>query len=83
MMDVVVFSAPAGAQIRASRIEIIDENGAPILHTPELISRLFDEELERLLGEPANAKDPKAGASLREARNLSEEMIRRHEFNPA
>jgi malate synthase len=67
----------------SSAIEILDENGAPVRHTPELISRLFDEELERLLGEPANARDPKVMASLREARNLSEEMIRRHEFNPA
>jgi hypothetical protein len=67
----------------SNSVEILDESGAPVRHTPELISRLFDEELERLLGEPANAKDPKAVASLREARNLSEEMIRRHEFNPA
>jgi malate synthase len=67
----------------SSTIEILDESGAPVRHTPELISRLFDEELERLFGEPANAKDPKLAASLREARTLSEEMIRRHEFNPA
>jgi malate synthase len=67
----------------SSEVEILDENGAPIRHTPELITRLFDEELERLLGEPANASKPEAAASLREARNLSEEMIRRTEFNPA
>jgi hypothetical protein len=48
-----------------------------------LISQLFDEELERLLNEPANANNATATAALREARNLSEEMIRRHEFNPA
>jgi malate synthase len=67
----------------SSSVEILDESGAPLRHTPELISRLFDEELERLLGEPANANDSQAAASLREARNLSEEMIRRLEFNPA
>jgi malate synthase len=67
----------------SSSVEILDEGGAPLRHTPELISRLFDEELERLLGEPANANDSQAAASLREARNLSEEMIRRREFNPA
>jgi malate synthase len=67
----------------SSSVEILDEGGAPLRHTPELISRLFDEELERLLGEPANANDSQAAASLREARNLSEEMIRRSEFNPA
>jgi len=67
----------------SSSVEILDEGGAPLRHTPELISRLFDEELERLLGEPGNANDSQAAASLREARNLSEEMIRRSEFNPA
>jgi malate synthase len=67
----------------SSSVEILDESGTPVRHTPEFIGRLFDEELERLLAEPANANDPKAAASLREARNLSEEMILRHEFNPA
>jgi malate synthase len=64
-------------------VEILDESGATARHTPELISRLFDEELERLLGERSYANDSQAAASLREARSLSEEMIRRHEFNPA
>jgi malate synthase len=67
----------------SSSVEILDEGGAPLRHTPELITRLFDEELERLLGEPGNANDSQTAASLREARNLSEEMIRRSEFNPA
>jgi len=67
----------------SSSVEILDEHGAAVRHTPELISRLFDEELARLLGEPANANDAKAAETLREARNMSEEMIRRHEFNPA
>jgi malate synthase len=67
----------------SSSVEILDESGTPVRHTPELISRLFDEELGRLLGEPANVNDPQAAASLREARGLSEEMIRRQEFNPA
>ena len=67
----------------SSSMEILDENGAPVRHTPELISRLFDEELERLLGEAAKANDPRVAATLREARTLSEEMIKRHEFNPA
>lgn len=67
----------------SSSVEILDERGAPVRHTSELISKLFDEELERLLGDPANANDPKTADSLREARSLSEEMIRRQEFNPA
>jgi malate synthase len=67
----------------SSGVEILDDAGAPVRHTPELVSRIFDEELERLLDEPANAKDPEAAATLREARKMSEEMVRQHEFNPA
>jgi hypothetical protein len=44
---------------------------------------LFDEELDRLLRESAKDSDPQVAATLREARSLSEEMIRRAEFNPA
>jgi len=67
----------------SSSVEILDENGTPVRHTPELISRLFDEELERLLGEPSTVNSLRAAATLREARNVSEEMIKQHEFNPA
>jgi malate synthase len=67
----------------SSDVEIFDETKMAVRHTPEFISRIFDEELERLLGEPANANDAQAAATLRDARKLSEEMIRRHEFSPA
>jgi malate synthase len=43
------------------------------MHKPQDITRLFDEELSRLFVDPANMKD---AAKLREARRLSEEMIR-------
>ena len=54
----------------SSGVEIHDEAGAPVRHTPELISRLFDEELERLLERLANANNshcrgfPARGAQL-------------------
>ena len=67
----------------SSSIEIVDEAGTPVRHTPEFVSRLFDEELEKLLSEAADAGRPETAASLRKARQVSEEMIRRHEFNPA
>ena len=67
----------------SSSVEILDADGRAVRHTPELIHQLFDEELDRLLAEPATAGDAKAAEALREARALSEEMIRRHEFNPA
>ena len=69
-------------RMRHSRqVEVLDENGAAVTHTPELITRLFDEELDRLLRE-AKSDDPQVAASLHEARRISEEMIRREEFDP-
>jgi malate synthase len=67
----------------SDKVQVLDEGGAPVHHSPELISSLFDEELERLLGEPAKNSDAQMAATLREARRISEEMIRREEFNPA
>jgi malate synthase len=67
----------------AAQVEVVDENGAPVRHSPELISQLFDEELDRLLRETAKANDPKMAETLRQARRISEEMIRREEFDPA
>src|SRR5436305_13128670 len=32
-------------------VEIVDEDGKSVPHTPELITRLFDEELEKILSE--------------------------------
>jgi malate synthase len=64
-------------------VEILDDNGMPVRHTPELNTRLFDEELERLISEWNKEKGLGSPASLREARELSEKLIRRGEFNPA
>jgi malate synthase len=64
-------------------IEILGDNGRPVRHTQELIHDLFDQELDRLLAESAKSNDPHASVTLREARRISEEMIRCGEFNPA
>src|SRR5216683_179636 len=67
----------------SDKVEVLGGAGLPIRHTPELIRDLFDEELDRLLRETAKTNDPQMSATLREARGISEEMIRREEFNPA
>jgi malate synthase len=67
----------------SNSVEVLDDSGLPIRHTPELIHELFDEEFERLLRETTKGSDPQIAATLHEARSLSEEMIRRAEFNPA
>jgi malate synthase len=63
---------------------IVDENGAAVAHTEELITRLFDEELARLLGEQkGKTGEPLAASRLQAARRISQEMIHRGEFDPA
>jgi len=70
------------AQRMRHRVEVADQDGNLVTHTPELVSRLFDEELERILRElPADA-EPETGERYRQARHLSEEMIIRGEFDP-
>jgi len=65
------------------QVEVVDENDAAVRHTPEFVHDLFDEELERLLRETEKSSDARMQTTLREARRISEEMIRREEFNPA
>ena len=58
-------------------------DGQPVKHTPEFITQLFDEELDRLLKElPSNAS-PEEADRFRRAREISEAMIVNGEFNPA
>jgi malate synthase len=73
----------AQRMMHSNAIEIVDETGKAVRHTPEFIARLFDEELDRLLGEAAQENDHAMTARLREARRMSEEMIQRGEFDPA
>jgi malate synthase len=73
----------AQRMMHSNAIEIVDENGKAVRHTPEFIGRMFDEELDRLLSEAAKENDSTATARLREARKMSEEMIHREEFDPA
>jgi malate synthase len=70
-------------RMRHSRqVEVLDDSGVGVPHTPELITQLFDEELDRLLHETAKNNDPQMSATLGEARRMSEEMIRQEEFDP-
>ncbi|MCU1306484.1 MAG: Malate synthase [Acidobacteriaceae bacterium] len=66
----------------ADKVEVLDEDegGKPVKHTPELISRLFDEELEKILRAPG--KDLGTPETFTRARQISEAMILNHEFDP-
>jgi len=59
---------------------VVDDSGNPVLHSAELITRLFDEELEKILANPA--RDPGTPETFREARRISEAMIVNGEIDP-
>ena len=61
-------------------VAILDEFGAAVKHTPAFVSRLFDEELEKLVDALAPG-DPQA-QTLQLARRASEAMITAEAFDP-
>src|SRR5437660_7393390 len=63
------------AQRVLHRVRVPGAQGGEQVHDPELVSRLFDEELNRLLGEGQTATEATAAASFRQARELSEGMV--------
>jgi malate synthase len=62
-------------------VPVLDENGKPAAHTPEFVTRLFDEELEKLLADPPKDAFGKA-EEFKVARQLAEAMVRNGEFDP-
>jgi len=64
----------------SQQARIVDDSGNPVSHTPELITRLFDEELEKILANPA--RDPGTPETFREARRISEAMVVNQEIDP-
>jgi malate synthase len=63
-------------------IPVQDDQGETVKHTPQFITRLFDEELDRLLAGLPSTADPEERERLRRAREISEAMIVNGEFNP-
>jgi malate synthase len=65
----------------SSKTFVVDESGKAVDHTPQLITRLFDEEVEKIIANPARA-DIGTPDTFREARRISEAMITQSEINP-
>ncbi len=61
-------------------VKILDGD-VTVEHTPELISRIFDEELSKILNDVPGASSDKERYA--EARRISEEMILNEEFDPS
>ena len=65
------------------QVEVIDDaTGKPVLHTPELVTRLFDEELARILKDLPSEAAESERETFPKARRIAEDMIRSGEFNP-
>ena len=54
---------------------VVDENGNPVMHTPELITRLFDEELAKIIQELPPGTDESAAKTYGQARQVGQAMI--------
>ncbi|HUO25411.1 MAG TPA: hypothetical protein VMU61_07065 [Candidatus Aquilonibacter sp.] len=63
-------------------IEIKDEHGNAVKHTPHFITQVFDHELKRLLQELPPGSSAEEADRFRRAREISEAMIVNGEFNP-
>lgn len=66
----------------AQEVPVVDETGAPVLHTPELITKLFDEELEKILNDLPEDTTAVTIEKYRAARRISEEMIVNGQYDP-
>jgi malate synthase len=80
-----IYRLMIGQRLRhGGAVAISGDDDRGIVHTPELLSKLFDEELQRILGELGTPrfKDPGTPETFTRARQISEAMVRNHEFDP-
>jgi len=63
-------------------VRIEDSQGRNVKHTPEFVTQLFDEELDRLLRELPTGAGDEERERFHRARELSEAMIVNGEFDP-
>lgn len=68
--------------LHRDRLAILDDADNLVTHTPELVSEIFDEELNRILRELPPDTDPAVAVKYREARRLSDQMIASGQFDP-
>ncbi len=65
-----------------STVKIVDQNGIEIIHTPQFVTNIFDEELDRILNELPAAGWEAEKEKYVEARRISEEMITKEQHDP-
>jgi len=65
-----------------TRVRIVDESGAPVMHDPELLTRVLGEELSRLIAELPQGRDEGDASTLTEACRQSRWSIDSGVFDP-
>jgi malate synthase len=63
------------AQRTLHKVEVPDADGRQVVHTTEVVSQLFDEELDRLLRESSQNGDTGTRETYRNAREQGEGMV--------
>ncbi len=70
------------AQRVKHKVKVAGDNGEPIEHSSELVTRIFDEELAKIQKDLPAEIDRKASETLPEARRIAEEMIVQEHHSP-
>jgi len=63
------------AQRVRHKVKVLGDDGKPVEHTPELVTRVFDEELAKIQQNLPAEIDRNAAGTLPEARRIAQEMI--------
>jgi hypothetical protein len=70
------------AQRVLHKAKVPGDDGKPVEHTPALVTRVFDEELEKIQRDLPAEIDRKAAETLPEARRIAEELIVQSRHSP-
>jgi malate synthase len=70
------------AQRVRHKVKVPGDDGKPVEHSAELVTRIFDEELAKIQRDLPAEIDRKAAATLPEARRIAEEMIVQGRHSP-
>ncbi|HZW80254.1 MAG TPA: hypothetical protein VFF50_07275, partial [Candidatus Deferrimicrobiaceae bacterium] len=70
------------AQRVLHKVRVHGDEGKSVEHSPELVTRIFDEELAKIQKDLPAEIDAKAAKTLPEARRIAEEMIVQGHHSP-
>jgi malate synthase len=70
------------AQRVRHKVRVDGDDGKPLQHSSELVTRLFDQELARIQKDLPAEIDRKASTTLPEARRIAEQMIVQGHHSP-